>query len=39
MIVVGQITTTEEAREIEYICKLSIVANRARSLAVKIQEE
>lgn len=39
MIVVGQVSTREEAEEIAYIRKLSLVGNRARSLATKTREE
>jgi len=39
MIVVGQVSTREEAEEIEYIRKLYLVGNRARLLATKTREE
>lgn len=39
MIVVGQVSTREEAEEIAYIRKLFLVGNRARSLATKTREE
>jgi hypothetical protein len=39
MIVVGQISTLEEAKEIEYIRRLALVGNRARTLALKTREE
>jgi len=38
MIVVGQITTAEEAKEIEYIKKICLVGSRARFLAGEMQE-
>ena len=37
MMIVGQISTPEEAREIEFITKLFVVANRARQLALKAE--
>ena len=33
MMIVGQVSTPEEAKEIEFITKLFIVGNRARILA------
>jgi len=39
MIVVGQVSTREEAEEIEYIRKLYLVGSRARLLATKTREE
>jgi hypothetical protein len=38
MMIVGQVSTAEEAKEIEFITKLSIVGNRARLLAMKTRE-
>lgn len=35
MMIVGQISTPEEAKEIEFITKSFVVANRARVLALK----
>jgi len=39
MIVVGQVSTREEAEEIAYIRKIYLVGNLARSLATKTREE
>ena len=39
MMVVGQVTTREEAEEIAYIRKIFVVGNRVRSLATKTREE
>ena len=39
MIVVGQFTTAEEAKEMEYIRKIILVGSRARLLAGEKQEE
>jgi hypothetical protein len=36
LMIVGQITTPEEAKEIEFITKSFVVANRSRILAQKI---
>ena len=38
MIVVGQISTPEEKKEIEFIAKIFIVGNRARSLGLQTLE-
>ena len=35
MMIVGQISSSEEAKEIESIVKLLVVGNRARTLALK----
>ena len=35
MIVVGQVSSSEEAREIKYITEISRVMNRIRSLALQ----
>ena len=35
MMIVGQISTPEEAKEIEFITKSFVIGNRARSLALK----
>ncbi len=35
MMIVGQISSTEEAKEVESIAKLLVVGNRARALALK----
>jgi len=36
MMIVGQISTPEEAKEIEFIAKSLVIGNRARVLAHKI---
>ena len=38
MMIVGQISTPEEAKEIEFIAKTLVTGNRARFLALKIKE-
>jgi hypothetical protein len=38
MKIVGQISTQEEANEMEYIVKTLVVGNRARVLAEKIRK-
>jgi len=38
LMIVGQISTPEEAREIEFITKSFLVGNRARSLAHRTKE-
>ena len=38
MMIVGQVSSAEEAKEIEFITKLSLVGERARSLAMKARE-
>jgi len=35
MMIVGQVSTPEEAKEIEFITKLFVVGNRVRSLVPK----
>ena len=37
MMIVGQISTQEEAKEIEFIAKTLVTGNRARYLALKIK--
>ena len=39
LMIVGQITSPEEAQEIEFITKSLVVGNRARALALKLKEE
>jgi len=39
MMIVGQVTTPEEAKEIEFITKSFVVGNRARALAQRLQEQ
>jgi len=39
MMIVGQVSTPEEAKEIEFITKSFVVGNRARALALKLREE
>jgi len=38
MIVVGQVSTPEEKKEIEFVVRICIVGNRARALALKTHE-
>ena len=38
MMIVGQVSNVEQAKEIESITKSFIVGNRARELALKIKE-
>ena len=38
MMIVGQISNPEEAKEIEFITKSFVVGNRAKALALKIKE-
>jgi hypothetical protein len=38
LMIVGQISTPEEAKEIEFITKSWVVGTRARSLALKAKE-
>ncbi len=39
MMIVGQISTNEEAKEIEFITKSLVVGNRARFLAEKTKRK
>ncbi len=39
MKIVGQISSPEEAKEMEFIVKMLVVGNRARVLAEKIKKE
>jgi len=39
MMIVGQISSPEEAKEMEFIAKMFVVGNRARLLAEKIKKE
>ena len=39
MMIVGQISTPEEAKEIEFITKSLVVGNRARTLALQIRNK
>jgi len=39
MMIVGQVSSPEEAKEIEFITKSFVVANRARALALRLREE
>jgi hypothetical protein len=39
MKIVGQISSPEEAKEMEFIAKALVVGNRARVLAEKIKKE
>ncbi|MFW6121593.1 MAG: hypothetical protein ACOC80_11940 [Petrotogales bacterium] len=38
MMIVGQVSTPKEAKEIESITKSFVVGNRARELALKLKE-
>jgi hypothetical protein len=38
MMIVGQVSTPEEATEIEFIAKSFVVANRAKALAKTIKD-
>ena len=38
MMIVGQISTPEEAKEIEFIAKSFVTGNRARALALQLRE-
>ena len=37
MMIVGQISTPQEAKEMEFVAKVLVVGNRARVLAQKIK--
>ena len=39
MMVVGQISSPEEAKEMEFIVKMLVVGNRARVLAERIKDK
>ena len=38
MMIVGQVSSPEEATEVEFIAKSFVVANRARALALRLRE-
>ena len=38
MMIVGQVSSPEEAKEIEFIAKSLVIGNRARVLAHKLKE-
>lgn len=38
MMIVGQVSSPEEATEVEFIAKSFVVANRARALASQLHE-
>ena len=38
MMIVGQISTPEEAKEMELVAKILVVGNRARTLALKAKK-
>jgi len=38
MMIVGQVSSPEEAKEIEFIAKSFVIANRAKTLALKLKE-
>lgn len=39
MMIVGQVSTPEEANEIEFVAKLLVVERRAKVLALKIKDK
>jgi len=39
MMIVGQVSSPEEAKEMEFIAKMLVVGNRARILALQVKEE
>ena len=39
MMIVGQVSSPEEAKEMEFIAKMLVIGNRARILALKVKEE
>jgi len=39
MMIVGQVSSAEEAKEMEFIVKMLVVGNRARVLAERIKKE
>jgi hypothetical protein len=39
MMIVGQVSTPEEATEVEFIAKSFVVANRARALALLLKKQ
>jgi hypothetical protein len=39
MMIVGQVSNSEEAKEIEFITKSFVIGNRARALALKSKQE
>jgi hypothetical protein len=39
MMIVGQVSNPEEAKEIEFITKSFVVGNRARALALRLKEQ
>ena len=39
MMIVGQVSSPEEAKEMEFIAKMLVVGSRARVLALQIKEE
>jgi hypothetical protein len=38
MMIVGQVSSPEEATDVEFIVKSFVVANRARALALRLRE-
>jgi hypothetical protein len=38
MMIVGQVSSPEEATEVEFIAKSFVVGNRARALALRLRE-
>ncbi len=39
MMIVGQISSAQEAKEMEFIVKVSVVGRRAKALALKAKKE
>ena len=39
MMIAAQVTNKDEAKEMEFIAKLLVVGNRARTLAIKAKRE
>lgn len=38
MMIVGQVSNAEEAKDVEFIAKSFVVANRARTLALRLKK-
>jgi hypothetical protein len=38
MMIVGQVSNAEEAKDVEFIAKSFVVANRARTLALQLKK-
>jgi hypothetical protein len=39
MMIVGQVSTPEEAKQVEFVAKLLVVGNQVRKLALKAKQE